>query len=794
MIRPFLPFSAALVILASATIVSSAVADEKAYAAIEPILVAHCYDCHGDGMDKGDFAMDDFKSVPEHLANFDVWFEIWKNVRSNLMPPADKPQLKSEEKEKLLAFIESAVFKIDRTNPDPGRVTIRRLNREEYRYTIKDLLKIDFKVEDILPADDTGYGFDTIGDVLSISPLLMEKYLEAATLIVEKAVPLNGPDIVEWWYDAKGFKDERSKDWSADWMPFDHARKMQAKQYVSYDGEYELLVDFRIRGSSEASSNTATLKIGVDDKELAQRKLGWDNSERITLKTKATLKKGKDQTFWFSTETGEAPREGENKLAIDVDSVRIRGPLDGSKKDYPWNARHLFSKGPPPADETQRDPYREAILRKFATAAFRRPVDDATVARLVALARMVDTQPENGFEDGIAEAITAILVSPRFLMRAEIQPEPDNPGKIVPVDEYALASRLSYFLWSSVPDEELLKLAAEGKLRENLRVQIDRLLKDEKSKRFVTNFVGQWLQARDVETLSFDERRILEEKDLEKARKIFNGRLRQAMRLESEEFFGYVLRENRPATELLTANYTFLNEPLAEWYDVDGVKGQHMRKVDLPKESHRGGVLNQATFHIVTSNPTRTSPVKRGLFVLENFLATPAPPAVPDVPPLEASAKGDKKNLPLREILKIHAEQKMCASCHARMDPIGLALENFNAIGKWRDQEKGHPIDTAGQLMTGEKFGNARELSEILASARKSDFHRALTEKLMTYAVGRGIEYFDAPTVDKIVADAAKDGGTLRQILYGVVESAPFQKRRGDGGFTTGGAKEEGAE
>jgi len=349
-------------------------------------------------------------------------------------------------------------------------------------------------------------------------------------------------------------------------------------------------------------------------------------------------------------------------------------------------------------------------------------------------------------------------------------------------------------LWSSVPDEELLKLAAEGKLRENLRVQIDRLLKDEKSKRFVTNFVGQWLQARDVETLSFDERRILEEKDLEKARKIFNGRLRQAMRLESEEFFGYVLRENRPATELLTANYTFLNEPLAEWYDVDGVKGQHMRKVDLPKESHRGGVLNQATFHIVTSNPTRTSPVKRGLFVLENFLATPAPPAVPDVPPLEASAKGDKKNLPLREILKIHAEQKMCASCHARMDPIGLALENFNAIGKWRDQEKGHPIDTAGQLMTGEKFGNARELSEILASARKSDFHRALTEKLMTYAVGRGIEYFDAPTVDKIVADAAKDGGTLRQILYGVVESAPFQKRRGDGGFTTGGAKEEGAE
>lgn len=768
------------VIFAWAT-VSAARADEKAFAAIEPLLVNHCYECHGDGMDSGDFAMDDFQSVSAHLKDFDVWFEIWKNVRSNLMPPADKPQLKTEDKEKVLAFIESTVFKIDRNNPDPGRVTIRRLNREEYRYSIKDLLKVDFKVEDTLPADDTGYGFDTIGDVLSISPLLMEKYLEAATLIVEQSVPVNGPEIVEWWFDVKRFKDERSKDWSADWMPFDHPRKLQSKESVSFDGEYEVMVDFRIRGSDKATSNTATLKLGVDDKELTSRKLGWDNSERITLKTKAMLRKGQEQSFWFATETGAPPQEGENKLAIDVDHLRIRGPLDGSQKDYPWNARHLFSEGPPPVDEVKRDPYRENILRKFATQAFRRPVDDSTIARLVALARFVDSQPGNGFEDGIAEAITAILVSPRFLMRAEVQPEPDNPGKVVPIDEYALASRLSYFLWSSIPDEELLRLAGEGKLRGALRSQIDRMLKDEKSKRFVTNFVGQWLQARDVETLAFDERRVLEEKDFEKARRIFNGRLRQSMRLESEDFFGHVLREKRPATELLTANYTFLNESLAEWYGVDGVKGGHMRKVDLPKESRRGGLLSQATFQLVTSNPTRTSPVKRGLFVLENFLATPAPPAVPDVPPLEESAKGNNKNLTLREVLKIHAEQKMCASCHARMDPIGLALENYNAIGVWRDTEKGHPIDASGQLMTGEKFNNAKELSTILATARKGDFHRALTEKLMTYAVGRGIEYFDAPTIDKIVSDAEKNGGTLLEILYGVAESAPFQKRRGDG-------------
>ncbi len=777
-----------LVLLVAFVGLAKARADVKSYAAIEPVLVEHCYDCHGDGASKGDFAMDDYASLEAHLEDFDIWFEIWKNVRSNLMPPSDKPQLGTEEKEKILAFIESVVFKIDPKNPDPGRVTIRRLNREEYRYSIRDLLKYDFNAADILPADDTGYGFDTIGDVLSISPLLMEKYLEAADLIVEASVPTAGPEIVEWWFDVKAFRDERSKDWSLDWMPFDHSRKMQSRPWVSHDGEYEIRVDFRVRGSDEATSNTATLKIGLDDKTLTERKLGWDNSERITLQTKAVLKQGKDATFWLATETGDPPQKGENKLAVDVESFRIRGPLDGSKKDYPWGVRHLFSQGPPPTDEKARDPYREAILRKFATEAFRRPVDDETLRRLVALARQVDTQPGYNFEHGIAEAITAILVSPRFLLRAEIQPEPDNPGKIVPLDEYALASRLSYFLWSSIPDEELRKLAGEGKLRANLRTQVDRMLKDDKSKRMITNFVGQWLQARDVETLSFNERSLLGERDLEKARRIFNGRLRQSMRLESEEFFAHILRENRPATELLTANYTYLNEPLAEWYGIEGVKGAHMRKVDVPAEKHRGGLLSQATFHLVTSNPTRTSPVKRGLFVLENFLATPAPPAVPDVPPLEAAAKGERKNLTLRELLKIHSEEKLCASCHVRMDPIGLALENYNAIGIWRDQDRGQPIDTSGQLMTGEKFSNARELSQILATARRDDFERALAEKLMTYAVGRGVEYYDAPTIDKIVADARKSGGTLRQILYGVIESAPFQKRRGDGGFHVVGA------
>jgi hypothetical protein len=756
-------------------------ADQEAFDEIEPILITYCYDCHGDGMDKGDFAMDEYENIPDHLKNFDVWFETWKNMRSNLMPPADKKQPGDEEREKVLAFIESKVFQIDHENPDPGRVTIRRLNREEYRNTVKDLLRIDFDVEDILPADDTGYGFDTIGDVLSISPLLMEKYLEAAELVVEKAVPTDGPEIVEWWLNKKEFRDDRSEDWSVEWMPFDHPRKMEENPWINFDGEYEIRVDFRIRGSERASSHSASLKIGVGDKELTSRKLGWDNSRSLSLKTKASLKKGNGQTIWIATESGEPPGEGEDKLAVVVDNIRIRGPLDGSQKDYPWHVQYLFSEGPPSDDENARDPYRRKILKRFATQAFRRPVDDDTLERLVAIARQVDKQDGKRFEDGIAQAITAILVSPRFLMRAEIQPEPDNPGKVVPIDEFALASRLSYFLWSSTPDEELMRLAGEGKLRVQLRDQVNRMLKDEKSDRFIQNFVGQWLMARDMQTINIDERRVLNIRDLGEARRTFSGRLRESMRKESEDFFGHILRENRPATELLTARYTFLNETLAEWYGIEGVKGNHMRRVDLPKDSARGGLLSQGTFHVVTSNPTRTSPVKRGLFVLENFLATPAPPAVPDVPPLEESAKGGNKDLPLRDLLALHSEQKMCASCHARMDPIGLALENYNPVSLWRDTYNGQPIDASGKLMTGEQFGNARQLSHILATARYRDFHRALSEKLLTYAVGRGIEYYDAPTIDKIVNDIETHGATLREIVYGVIESAPFQKRRGDG-------------
>ncbi|MCB1229225.1 MAG: DUF1592 domain-containing protein [Verrucomicrobiae bacterium] len=748
---------------------------------IEPILANYCYDCHGDGMDKGDFKMDDFEKIEEHLVDQSLWYDVWENLRASLMPPAKKPQPEDAEKEKVIAWIERKVFQLDPDNPDPGVVTIRRLNREEYRNTIEDLFGVRFDVTEAFPADDTGYGFDTIGDVLSISPLLMEKYLDAAKDIVTEAVPSEGPKIPTQWIGIENFKDPKNEKHTLNWIGFQSERTYVGKPWINYDGEYELRVEFGVKGSMEASSNSAKFEVSLGDQTLTERKLGWDNSKTLVMKAKTKLKRGRENEFHLTMTPDKPPLEGENPLAIQIQRITAYGPLDGSVKEYPHEFRDIFFDGAPPADPKERDTYRREILKRVATRAFRRPVDGPTVDRLVELAKTMESQPEKKFEHGIAHALTAILASPRFLFRAEIQPEPNNPGKVVSIDEYALASRLSYFLWSSCPDDELMKLAGEGKLRENLRPQIDRMLADKKSDRFIENFVGQWLEARDVETVNIDARRILGIKDLGDALRVFNHELRRSMREETELFFAHVLRENRPATELLTANYTFLNDRLAKWYGIDGVEGKEMRKVDLKSESKRGGILTQSTFLIVTSNPTRTSPVKRGKFVLENLLATPSPPALPNVPPLEESQKGKNKDLPLREILKIHSEDALCASCHNRMDPIGLALENFNAIGAWRDDYRGHPIDASGELITGETFRNAQELSKILGDKRRNDFHRALAEKLLTYAIGRGVEYYDAPTIDGIVDGAQVHGGTLRELLYDVVESAPFQKRRGDG-------------
>ena len=746
---------------------------------IKPILEDYCFDCHGDGASKGDFSMDEYEDLSGHLDNVDHWLAVWRNVRSQIMPPPKKDQPDLAEKRQLMGWIEKRVFKLDPNNPDPGRVTIRRLNRVEYYYAIKDLLGVEYETWENFPADDTGYGFDTIGDVLSISPLHMEKYLEAAATVAEKALPkgtvMQTPVRV---FEGSRFRKDGDETQQADWMEFKSERKVYMKGDAPAEGVYQVTLDYAIRGSVAATDQSARLELWINGEKIAERTAGWDQRDTIKIGGQADLMKGSN-TIEIRMSPKNPPGEGEGEQSVVLKQVTIRGPLNGSYKEYPKGYSMIMVDGPAPEEMRERELYARKIMRSFVSRAFRRPLDRGTVARLVKMAMQVDQSPGRSFEDGIKHAMTAVLASPRFLFRAEIQPEPNNSGKAVFLDEYALAARLSFFLWSSVPDDELLSLAFKKQLRKNLGAQIDRMITSSKSRRFVNNFVGQWLQARDVENIAIDAKRVIGTKDQREADRIFNGRLRSDMKKESELFFEFILKNNRSIKELISARYSFLNERLAGFYDIPGVLGAEHRLVDLHEHPQRGGILGQGTFLLVTSNPTRTSPVKRGLFVLDNFLGTPPPPPPPDVPELEEGSEHKGEPLTMRQMMEVHREKPLCASCHKRMDPIGLGLENFNAIGQFRSLESGQPIDSSGVLITGEKFSDIVALKNVLADERRDDFYRCLSEKILTYAIGRGPKYFDAVTIDTLVEKLNKGDGTLKDLVAAIIESVPFQKRRG---------------
>jgi hypothetical protein len=672
---------------------------------VQPILENHCFACHGYGEKKGGHAFDEFKSDQAILADKKLWLAVLKNVRSGLMPPKGEDRLTDDEKQRLFDWIELEAFTVDPADPDPGRVTLRRLNRVEYRNTIRDLTGVDYDTSDEFPADDSGYGFDTVGDAMSLSPLLMEKYISAAETIVAEAVPTApvNPRII--------------------------------KEYEKY--------------------------------------------------------------------------------------------------------RRIFVNGPAPAEVAKRDAYAREILSKFAKRAYRRPVDNRTLDRLVGLAKAGYTAPGQTFEGAVGRAVVAILASPRFLFRIEGPARASDAEKYPAIDEFSLASRLSYFLWSTMPDNELMRLAERGELRKNLGAQIERMLNDRRSQSLSDNFAGQWLRARDIETMEIEPisamglgreqdrlRRELrkmrheqesqdndasdgktadakngdrkkdgsktgdrwqdreqiraEYRKLAALKGMFNTKLRQAMRDETLAYFNYIVRENRDVIELVDSNYTFVNATLAKHYGIEGVTGGQVRRVELPPGSPRGGILTQGTILAVTSNPTRTSPVKRGLFILDNILATPPPPPPPpNIPLLEVARDSISDHEPtIRESQELHRRAPLCKACHARMDPLGLALENFNAMGMWRDKEQGQPIDASGELMTGEKFNGIRELKTIIKSRHRLDFYRCLAEKLLTYALGRGLEYYDEHTVDLIVARLDRRQGKFDGLVRGIVESAPFQKQR----------------
>ena len=799
---------------------------------IQPILTEYCYDCHGDGEKKGNVAFDAFTSDQSIVTNRDLWWNALKYLRAGIMPPNKKPKPTDAEKQVMANWIKTEVFGIDLNNPDPGRVTVRRLNRVEYRNTIRDLMGVDYDTGVEFPPDDTGYGFDDIGDVLTISPMLLEKYVAAANNIVGQAVPTVSRVVPETsiaggrFHDATSNAPQRRMRDTQLSLPFYKPVTLAANFPALHDGSYQVTLNLATKGDFDFDPAKSQVIFKLDGQPLLQKEFGWDNKS-FPFHFDQTLTKGNHE-FTFELHPLNIEPGETNTLIMRLVDVTIRGPTEPQFATKPKNYTRFFPRDTVPSSANERRQYAQEILRNFATKAFRRPVDDRTVNRLAALAEGVYKQKGKSFEAGLAYAMEAVIASPRFLFRIEENQPASTQAGWSEVDEYSLASRLSYFLWSTMPDEELTRLAARGELRKNLAAQVKRMMADGRSQAFVENFTGQWLQVRDVQGISINARAVLArddgtEKQIEqqiaefrarqaqlakaatnaggatnaaarppgqrgkggmppffKPRIELDGETRTAMKNETEMFFTSIVKEDRPVTDLIDSDYTFLNEKLAKLYGLTNldVTGPEMRRVTLPADCERGGILAEGTVLTVTSNPDRTSPVKRGLFVLSNILGTPAPPPPPNIPALEASESNFTNQPTLRATLEMHRNQPLCASCHNRMDPIGLAMENFNAMGMWREKERNQLIEPAGKLITGESFTNLSGLKHILATNHRTDFYRCLTEKLLTYATGRGLEYYDVETVDKIVRDLEQNDGHFSILLNDIIASAPFQKQR----------------
>jgi hypothetical protein len=767
---------------------------------IEPILKEFCYDCHGDGMSKGDVTFDQFKSDSAVLENRELWWNVLKYLRAGIMPPEKKPRPSPEQKQLIADWIKTGVFNIDPHNPDPGRVTLRRLNRNEYRNTIRDLMGIDFDTAEEFPSDDTGYGFDNIGDVLTLSPMLLEKYVAAAETIVKKAVPTEARVPVEKKIRGVGFHRKtaseedgrtrgRDRDEGVLRLSFAEAAEASAQFKADHSGTYHLVLDLSVKADTSQGhigSNTCQLTFKADDKDLLAKKYGSLQNQDLHFEFDQPWQPGEHRLL-FALAPQADDTNHVSKARIAIASVLVRGPMETNYWIEPKSYERFFAKDRPVTAGAKRACARE-LLGKFATKAFRRPVDERMVNRLAGLAQSVYTGRGKTFEEGVGQAMVAVLASPRFLFHEEGLEPSRGPGAPF-IDEYALASRLSYFLWSTMPDDELIGLAATKQLRANLDHQIQRMLADSKSQEFVRNFTGQWLQSRDVENVFVEADRVLDTNALHRAKlDSFDqvSGLRPAMRQETEKYFDYVVHQDRNVSELVDSDYTFVNERLANFYGIEGVSGSEIRKVTLGTNSPRGGVLTMSSVLLVTSNPTRTSPVKRGRFILDNILGTPPPPPPPDIPALEdARDKFKEDRHPTgRELLALHRASPLCSSCHNRMDPLGLAMENFNALGMWRDDDRHQPIDGSGKLITGEFFKDVRELKHVLVLKHRDDFYRCLTEKLLIYALGRGLDYSDVETVDQIVAQLDAQDGRFSVLLKGIIESNPFEKRRNSANLT----------
>jgi mono/diheme cytochrome c family protein len=782
---------------------------------VRPFLERHCYDCHGNkGEPEKGLNLQAFESVDALAEHRGKWDEVVSKLKASEMPPLEEEQPEEQERQAVAAWLSSELDRIDRTTPpQAGRVTARRLNRTEYNNTIHELLGVNLRPADDFPQDDSGYGFDNIGDVLSLSPALMEKYLAAADRVARQAIfgpPRLEPTLVKLRSEGRRVKDSRDIPSTYDETGLSLPNAFHAVHRIPIDGEY--VVRVVLGGVRPKGSDPIAVSLWVDQQEVAS--VTHDPERAATFADDRQEFGGQTTEFrvrlragdrWLSVAIprifeglparfagpkpalrpeppprefkppADAPPERlallrkrfeESKAELEklplnsarVGAVEVAGPYSYASGPSPESARKIYTCGHA-AGTAHRAWCTPRIIRDLASRAFRRPVTVREAAPFVALAR--GTAKEDGsFEEGLAVGIQALLVSPDFLFRIERGPGPAGTRRLT---QHELATRLSYFLWASMPDQALRAAADAGTLRQPqvLRAQVRRMLRDPKSIALADHFGGQWLQFRALESITRDRERFPD----------FEDYLRLSMRRETELFFDDIVRRDRNILDFIDGRFSFLNERLARHYGIDGVAGPAFRRVDL-SGSPRGGVVTHGSVLAVSSYATRTSPVLRGKWILENLLNAPPPEPPPDVPNLDEVTIGT--TAALREQLEAHRKNPTCASCHRRMDPLGFGLENFDAVGAWRTMDGKFPVDASGTLPDGRTFNGPEELRQLLMADHDA-FARALTSKLLTYALGRGLERYDLPTVRDIASRLPKHQYRFSGLVLEIVTSLPFQ-------------------
>lgn len=757
MLRPFRRYLALLPLLSFCGLVRADDASrESAFRdSLLPLLRTYCFDCHDAD---SEIPLEKAESVAQLQGDRKTWLRALAQVRLGTMPTEDGETMDSATRDRLAKLIDELANAVDCVrNPNAGKVALRRLNRAEYRNTVRDLTGVDYKPADGFPGDDVGYGFDNIGDVLSMPPLLVEKYLDAAEYISGKAIYTPPPGQIYEIDKAPSSLIGAEKYGSGSRLTLSSQGTVSLQSELPFGGIFVVMVT---ASGDQAGNEPVRMEVKCGK---TRQVIDVPTNDAQEYQAKFRLGKGKRKfEISFLNDFYEAGKADRN---LHIHHVNVRGEERTrrfvSPDQLPSSHKKIIFATP--NEQVSDQKATATVLSRLASRAFRRPASSDDVMRLSKLAAQV--RAEGGsYEESIQVAFQAILVSPHFLFKVEQPRQPDAAGRMPSISDYELATRISYFLWSSMPDDELLLLAHRGQLRDRNRLleKVGRMMQDPRASRFVENFAGQWLQLRNLDLVKPDTRVF----------RTFTDDLLPLMRHETLTFFSGVMRANLPVTTLLDADFTYLNEDLAKFYGIHGVTGDKFRRVSLAG-TPRGGLLTHASVLTVTSNPTRTSPVKRGKWILDNLLNAPPPPAPPDVPELEKSRLVGT----LRQRMEQHRKNPACAACHNMMDPLGFALENFDAVGQWRTRDGRDPVNATGKLPDGTQFNGVGDLKQLLSTDRKDQFTRCIAEKMLIYAIGRGTEYYDKCAIDEIMAYVRQNEYKFAYLIAGIIESEPFQKQ-----------------